>query len=65
MIVPRGTQTKYLMKTRKRVNRFVLRLAQLYNVSYYIAQKFYNKANGVIEEAKVYLKLYTLSTIGA
>lgn len=50
------------MKKRKRVNRVVLLLSKLYNVTYYIAQKFYNKANGVIEEAKIYLKLYTLST---
>ena len=48
---------------RKRINRFVLQLAKIYNVSYYIAQKYYNKANGVIEEAKMYLKIYTLSHV--
>lgn len=53
------------MKTRKRINRFVLQLSKIYNVSYYIAQKYYNKANGVIEEAKMYLRLYSLKTIGA
>lgn len=47
---------------RKRINKVVLVLSKLYNVTYYIAQKFYNKANGVIEEAKAYLRIYTLQT---
>lgn len=41
---------------------FVALLVKLYNVSYYIAQKFYNKANGKIEDAKVFIKLYLLQS---
>lgn len=47
---------------RKRINRFILKLSQLCNVSYYIEQKFYNKANGIIEDAKVFINLYKLQT---
>jgi hypothetical protein len=39
---------------------YVELLAKLYNVSFYIAQKYYNKANGILEDAKMYIKLYTL-----
>lgn len=35
-------------------------LAELFNVTYYIARKYYFKANEKIEEAKVYLKLHTM-----
>jgi hypothetical protein len=45
---------------RKRINKVVKVLAELYNVTYNIAQRFYLKANGVIEEAKMYLRLYNL-----
>lgn len=49
------------MRRRIRTTKeWVALLAELYNVSVYIAQKYYNKANGVINEAKIYLKLYTL-----
>lgn len=46
---------------RKRVNRFVLMLSKIYEVSYYIAQKFYNKANGILDDAKMYIKIYKLN----
>lgn len=45
---------------RKRVNSTVLLLSKIYEVSYYIAQKFFNKANGIIEQAKFFLKMYNL-----
>ena len=50
------------MKTsKKRVNRFVLALSKIYEVSYYIAQKFYNKANRIIEDAKMLINLYKMN----
>jgi len=51
---------KTTKNSRKVVNRVVLLLSKIYEVSYYIAQKYYNKANGVIDEAKMYIKLHTL-----
>lgn len=41
---------------------YILLLARIYEVSFYIAQKFYNKANRVIEEAKVFINLWKLQT---
>jgi hypothetical protein len=43
---------------KRRVNKFVLMLSKIYELAYYIVQKFYNKANGVIEETKMYLNIY-------
>lgn len=51
------------MRRRIRTDKdFIGLLVKLYNVSFYIAQKFYNKANRVIEEAKVYIILWKLQT---
>lgn len=51
------------MRRRIRTDKdFIGLLVKLYNVSFYIAQKFYNKANRVIEEAKVYINLWKLQT---
>ena len=46
---------------RKRINKVVLMLSKIYEVSYYIAQKFYGKAKGIVEDAKIFIKLYKLS----
>ena len=49
------------MRRRIRTDKdFIELLVKLYNVSFYIAQKFYNKANRVLEEAKVFINLYKL-----
>lgn len=51
------------MRRRIRTDKdFIGLLVKLYNVSFYIAQKFYNKANRKIEEAKVFIKLYLLQS---
>jgi hypothetical protein len=41
---------------------YILLLAKIYEVSFYIAQKFYSKANRIIEEAKVLISLYKMQT---
>lgn len=46
---------------RKRINKVVLMLSKIYDVTYYIAQKFYGKAKGIVEDAKIFIKLYKLS----
>ena len=46
---------------RKRINKVVLMLSKIYDVSYYIAQKYYGKAKGIVEDAKIFIKLYKLS----
>lgn len=40
----------------------ILLLSKIYGVSVSIARKFYFKANEVVEDAKVYIKLYLLQT---
>ncbi len=48
------------MKKRKRVIKAVLTLAKLFNVAYYIAQKYYNKVNGDIKKAKEFLTVHKI-----
>lgn len=48
-------------KLRKRFNKFVRILAKLYEVTYRTAMHYYNKANRVVESAKVLLNLHTQS----
>jgi len=43
---------------RRRVIKAVLTLSKLYNVAYYIAQKYYNQASGDIKKAKELLTTY-------
>lgn len=47
------------MRKRIKTDRdYILLLSKIYEVSFYIAQKFYNKANRVLEQAKFFLKMY-------
>jgi len=48
------------MKKRKRINSVVRLLAKIYDVSYYIAQKYFNKANGIIEQAKEFIIVHKI-----
>jgi len=53
---------KTTKNSRKVVNRVVLLLSKIYEVSYYIAQKYYFKANCLIEDTKILLRLHILKT---
>jgi hypothetical protein len=46
VIVERTTEEKILL------------LSSLYDVSYHIARSHYNKANGALDQAKFFLKMY-------
>lgn len=51
------------MRRRIRTDKdYILKLVEIYEVSFYIAQKFYNKANRKIEDAKIFIKLYLLQS---
>lgn len=51
------------MRRRIRTDKdYILLLVKIYNVSFYIAQKFYNKANRKLDEAKLFIKWYLFQT---
>lgn len=51
------------MRRRIRTDKdYILKLVEIYEVSFYIAQKFYNKAKRNLEEAKAFINLWKLQT---
>lgn len=53
-------ENSIVKKPRKKFNRYVKALSEFYNVAYYIAQKYYAKALGVLSDARMLIRLHIM-----